>query len=69
MKLSTEEALVAATLNGAAAIEMSDEIGSLERGKWANFITLPPGFSLASIPYHFGHNLIMDLYLKGEKKL
>lgn len=69
MKLRTEEALVAATLNGAAALELSSELGSLERGKLANFITLPPGFSLASIAYHFGHNLISGVYLNGEKTI
>lgn len=69
MKLRTEEALVAATLNGAAALELSGELGSLERGKLANFITLPPGFSLASIAYHFGHNLISGVYLNGEKRI
>lgn len=68
MKLRTEEALVAATLNGAAALDLSSEIGSLEKGKWASFFTLKPGYSLASLAYHFGHNLIADVYLKGEKQ-
>lgn len=67
MKLRTEEALVAATLNGAAAMELSEELGSLEIGKLANFIVIPSEFSLASIPYHMGHNLISEVYLKGEK--
>ncbi|MGB0978788.1 MAG: amidohydrolase family protein, partial [Croceimicrobium sp.] len=67
MKLRTEEALVAATLNGAAAMELSEELGSLEIGKWANFIVIPSEFSMASIPYHMGHNLISEVYLKGEK--
>lgn len=67
MKLRTEEALVAATLNGAAAMELSDDLGSLEEGKLANFLVLPEEFSLASIPYHMGHNLIEEVYLKGNK--
>lgn len=69
MKLRTEEALVAATLNGAAAMDISHEAGSLEVGKWASFICLPQGFSMASIPYHMGHNLINEVYLKGKKML
>lgn len=69
MKLRTEEALTAATLNGAAAMELSDAIGSLEIGKLANFICLDPRFSMASIPYHMGHNLVQSLYLNGEKTL
>jgi imidazolonepropionase len=69
MKLRTEEALVAATLNGAAALELSEEIGSLEIGKWANFICLEESQSLASLAYHFGHNLVQSLYLKGLKKV
>ena len=67
MKLRTEEALVAATLNGAAAMELSDDLGSLEQGKLANFLVLPQEFTLASIPYHMGHNLIEEVYLKGNK--
>ena len=67
MKLSTEEALTAATLNAAAALELSDDIGSLEVGKLANFIVIPAHFSMASIPYHMGHNLVEALYLNGEK--
>ena len=67
MKLRTEEALVAATLNGAAAMELSDDLGSLEEGKLANFLVLPQEFTLASIPYHMGHNLIEEVYLKGNK--
>jgi len=67
MKLRTEEALVAATLNGAAAMELSDDLGSLEEGKLANFLVLPEEFSMASIPYHMGHNLIEEVYLKGNK--
>lgn len=69
MKLRTEEALVAATLNGAAAIELSTDLGSLERGKLANFMTLAPGNSLASMAYQFGHNLISGVYLNGEKRI
>lgn len=69
MRLSAEEALVAASLNGAAAIEISEAVGSLEPGKKANFMTLKPGFSFASLAYHFGHNLISGVYINGERRV
>lgn len=66
MKMKVDEALCAATLNGAAAMELSDDIGSLELGKEANFIICKTGFSSASLAYHFGHNLVQKHIIKGE---
>lgn len=65
MKLKVDEALCAATLNGAAALELSEDIGSLEVGKEANFILCKPGYSSASLAYHFGHNLIKKHIIRG----
>ena len=53
----------------AAAMELSTEIGSLEIGKRANFLVLPAEFSMASIAYHFGHNLIESVYINGKKRI
>lgn len=66
MKMNPEEALICASLNGAAALDLSHKLGSIEVGKLANLMLLKPGYDLASICYHFGHNLIDTVILKGE---
>jgi imidazolonepropionase len=40
MKMTVNEALCAATLNAAASVNRSREHGSLETGKWANFVVI-----------------------------
>lgn len=67
MKMTPEEAISAATLNGAAALELSSELGSIEKGKRANFILTPPRSSYAFIPYNFGHNQISKVYIDGRE--
>lgn len=66
MKMTPEEAITAATLNGAAALEMSDTLGSIERGKLANVMITKPMASYSLIPYQFGHNLINQVFIKGK---
>ena len=66
MKMLPEEAINAATLNGAYAMEMQDELGSITRGKKANLILTKPIPSLAYIPYAFGSNLIERVMINGE---
>lgn len=66
MKLTPEEAINAATINGAAAIEMSHEIGSITKGKIANVIVTKPINSLAIIPYHFGVDQIESCIIRGQ---
>lgn len=58
MGLLPEEAFNAATINGAAAIEISDELGSIEIGKRANFIITKPVPSLNYLPYSFAESYI-----------
>lgn len=58
MKLTPEEAINAATLNGAAALELSNKVGSIAKGKQARLIITKPIESLTEIPYRFGANLI-----------
>lgn len=64
--ISCEEALVASTLNGASAIELSDSIGSIEVGKQANFVVLDCKNYL-DIFYHFGVNQVESVWIKGNK--
>ena len=58
MKLTPEEAINAATLNGAAAMELENEVGTIAVGKKANLILTKKINSLAEIPYSFASNLI-----------
>jgi len=66
MKLLPEEAINAATLNGAHAMELGQELGSITVGKKANLILTRPIPSLAYLPYAFGSNLVEKVMLKGE---
>ncbi len=65
MKLSPEEAINAATLNGAFAMEMEHELGSITIGKKANLIFTKPIPSVAYLPYAFGSNLIDKVMING----
>lgn len=65
-KMLPEEAINAATLNGAAAMELSAAYGSITPGKVANLIITRPIPSLAYLPYAFGSNLIDQVIVKGE---
>lgn len=58
MKLTPEEAINAATINGAYALELSETHGSITKGKLANIMITKPISSLAFIPYHFGEDVI-----------
>ena len=66
MKMLPEEAINAATINGAYAMELQDEVGSINIGKKANLIFTKPIPSLAYLPYCFGSNLIDKVMIKGE---
>ena len=66
MKMLPEEAINAATINGAYAMELQNEVGSITVGKKANLIFTKPIPSLAYIPYAFGSNLIDKVMIKGE---
>lgn len=66
MKMLPEEAINAATLNSAFAIEVSDEVGSITKGKLANLIFTKSMPSLAYLPYSFGENLIDKVMIRGK---
>lgn len=66
-KMLPEEAINAATLNGAAAMELSDNYGSLSVGKVANFFYTKALPSLAYLPYSFGENLIEGVIINGQR--
>lgn len=56
LKMTPEEATHAVTINGAAAMELSGEMGSIRVGKKASVIITHKMNSLAYIPYDFGNN-------------
>lgn len=66
MKLLPEEAINAATINGAYAIELQKEVGSIQKGKKANLIVTTPVPSVAYLPYSFGENWIERVMINGE---
>lgn len=66
MKMLPEEAINAATINGAYAIECGNELGSISIGKKANVIVTKPVPSLAFLPYAFGSDLIDGVMINGE---
>jgi len=66
MKMTPEEAINAATINGAYAMGISDTHGSITIGKKANLIITKPISSYYQIPYAFGSNLIQDVIINGK---
>ena len=66
MKMLPEEAINAATINGAYAMELEKEVGSITVGKKANLVFTKPIPSLAYLPYSFGTNLIDKVMINGE---
>jgi imidazolonepropionase len=66
MKMLPEEAINAATINGAYAMELQNEVGSISIGKKANLIFTKPSPSLAYLPYSFGSNHIDKVMINGE---
>ena len=65
MGLSINEALVAATLNAAYAIQAAKCSGSLDVGKSSDFLILD-GQSPAALAYHSGVSCVDEVYKKGE---
>jgi imidazolonepropionase len=66
MKMTPEEAINAATLNGAYAMGISETHGSITIGKKANLIITKPIPSYYQLPYAFGSNLIDTVIVEGE---
>lgn len=65
MKMTTEEALVAATINAAHSIERANKIGSLEEGKKADIVIFDaPNHKF--FPYHYGVNLAEKVFKNGK---
>ncbi|KIA85866.1 imidazolonepropionase [Flavobacterium sp. AED] len=66
MKMTPEEAINAATINGAYAMGISETHGSITIGKKANLIITKPIPSYYQLPYAFGSNLIDAVLIEGD---
>ncbi len=66
MKMLPEEAMNAATINGAYAMELESQYGSIQIGKWGSVFITPALSSLAYIPYAFGSDLVQSVIIKGD---
>lgn len=66
MNMLPEEAINAATINGARAMELEARFGSIAVGKVANVFISTPIPSLAYLPYAFGSNLVDAVILQGK---
>ncbi|MBM3404806.1 MAG: imidazolonepropionase [Bacteroidetes bacterium] len=64
-RMLPEESLHAVTINGAYAMGVDEELGSITRGKKANLLITKPVPSLAYLPYSFGSNKVDKVILNG----
>jgi len=65
-RMTPEEALNACTLNGAYAMGLSDELGSITVGKTANVFITKPMPSIEFMPYAYGSNKVETVILNGN---
>lgn len=66
MGMSIEEVITALTLNGAAAVGMAAETGSIEPGKWANLVLLEFD-NINYLPYYVGMNCVNKTIYHGKE--
>ena len=66
MNMTPEEAINAATINSAYAMGISNQYGSICRGKKANLIITKEISSYNNLPYAFGDNLIDQVIINGQ---
>ena len=69
MRMQPAEALNAATINGAAAMALSADYGSIAPGKVANFFITRPIPSIDFIPYAYTTPIIARTFLAGEEQI
>ena len=62
-----EEAINATTINSAYAMGVEDILGTITKGKIANFFITKPISTIEFMPYAYGSNKVATVYLKGKK--
>ena len=65
--MSPEEAINAVTINSAYAMGVEEELGTITKGKTANFFITKPISTIEFMPYAYGSNKVESVYLRGEK--
>ena len=66
LKMTPEECISAATINGAHAMELQNDYGTIEIGKRANLIITKKIPSLSYIGYKFGNSVIKKVLINGK---
>ncbi len=66
-RLTPEEGFNATTINGAYAMDVSHETGSISIGKRADFYITQPIPGLAYMPYYYGSNKVSKMFVKGKE--
>ncbi|MDE7102354.1 MAG: amidohydrolase family protein, partial [Bacteroidales bacterium] len=66
-RMYPEEVVHATTINTACALGVSDSLGSIERGKTANFYITKKIPTYEYMPYSFGNNKVETVYLQGKR--
>jgi imidazolonepropionase len=64
MKMTAAEAITAATINAAYSLRRGADIGSLEAGKWADFV-IHDCDDYRELPYFFGRDPALAVYIAG----
>ena len=67
LKLTTEQAINAATINGAYAMGLSHKTGSITKGKIANVVITSEIESINDLPYFYGDNLVDKILINGKE--
>ena len=67
LRLLPEEAINAATLNGACAMGESQQYGSIAKGKVANFFITRPIPSVSFVPYAYTTPIVERVFLGGKE--
>lgn len=65
LKFTPAEAIVAATINSACSLKRGHDLGSLEKGKQADFIVIDTD-DWREWPYAYGVNMVSNVYKKGQ---
>ena len=66
MNMTPAEALSAATINGAYALQIGSSVGSLESGKSADFV-IHDVQDYREIPYWIGHSTVRETWIAGVR--
>ncbi len=67
MAMTPEEAIHAATINGAYAMDVSHQLGTITAGKDASFFITREMPSMAYLPYSIGHSMVEEMFIRGKK--